>query len=230
MFWLQISSVAFAILSPLVLWAMHRRRPHPQLERTFARGIAFLLLAVFAAALWQKYSDAEFDAQRALPMHLCDWTLFAVVTALLWRGQTPFELAYFWGLCGTLQALVTPAIGSEVSLLRKIVFFVDHAAIVAGVLFLLLVPRLRPRSMWRVLLWSEIYLATALGVNALTGGNYGFLAHKPEQASMLDLFSATHWLYVLQINLVALLFFSVAYLPWWIVDLRRRKTEATGLS
>ena len=225
MFWLQISSIGLAILGPVALWVAHRRRPHPHLERAFARGIAFLLLALFAAGLGQKCLDAEFDAAHALPMQLCDWTLLAVVAALLWRWQTCFELGYFWGLCGTIQALVTPAIASDVELMRKLVFFLDHAGIVAGVLFLLLVPGLRPRSMWRVLIWSGSYLTTALVVNALTGANYGFLAHPPEQASMLDFFSKTHWLYVLEINLVALLFFTVAYAPWWIADrLRHGRT------
>ncbi len=35
---------------------------------------------------------------------------------------------------------------------------------------------------------------------------------------MLDLFSGTHWLYVLEINLVAGPFFAVLYLPWLIAD------------
>ncbi|MGB8167012.1 MAG: TIGR02206 family membrane protein [Chthoniobacteraceae bacterium] len=222
MFWLQVSSLALAILGPVALWAAHRRRPHPHVERTFARSLAFLLLAVFGAGLVQKHLDGEFDAAHALPMQLCDWTLLAVVAALLGRWQTCFELGYFWGLCGTLQALFTPAIGSDLDVWRQAVFFLDHAGIVAGVLFLLLVPRLRPRSMGRVLLCSELYLASALAVNALTGANYGFLAHPPEQASLLDLFSKTRWRYVLEINLVALLFFAAAYAPWWIADRRRR--------
>ena len=33
--------------------------------------------------------------------------------------------------------------------------------------------KMRPRGMWRVVLWSEVYLAAALAANALTGGNYG---------------------------------------------------------
>jgi hypothetical integral membrane protein (TIGR02206 family) len=226
MFWLQVFSLLLAILGPVALWAAHRRRPHPQVERDFAYGIAFLLLVVFTAGLVQKHLDGEFDAAHALPMQLCDWTLLAVVGALFWRGQTCFELGYFWGLCGTLQALVTPAIGPEIGVLRQAVFFLDHAGIVAGVLFLLLVPRMRPRSMWRVLVWSEIYLATALVVNALTGANYGFLAHPPAQASLLDFFSKERWLYVMEINLVAVLFYIVAFAPWWIADRRRRALPA----
>jgi uncharacterized membrane protein YwaF len=63
----------------------------------------------------------------------------------------------------------------------------------------------------------------ALLVNALTGGNYGFLSHKPPTRSMLDLFSNTHWLYVLEINLTGWIFFAALYLPWAIADFFRRR-------
>jgi hypothetical integral membrane protein (TIGR02206 family) len=230
MFCLQLLSIALAIFGPVALWAAHRRQPHPALERGFARGIAFLLLAVFVAMLGQKVIDGELDAVRGLPMHLCDWTLFIVVAALLTRNQTCFEVSYFWGICGTTQALITPAIAADSTLLRKAVFFLDHAGIVAGVLFLLLVPRMRPRSLWRVLICSEIYLATALAVNALTGANYGFLSHPPEQASLLDALSTTRWLYVAEINLIAIAFFSVAYAPWWLADRLKRPTVSPVVS
>jgi hypothetical integral membrane protein (TIGR02206 family) len=108
---------------------------------------------------------------------------------------------------------------------RIAVFFFIHAGIVAGVLHLLLTHRFRPewpRSILRVAVWSEVYLLAALLVDALTGANYGFLSHKPPTHSMLDLFSDTHWLYVLEINLVAWLFFALLYLPWLIFDLRRK--------
>jgi hypothetical integral membrane protein (TIGR02206 family) len=216
-FWLQASSLALAILVPIAIWAAHRRRPHPALERGFAFILAGLLLFLEAAGLWQKYVDGQFTPDLALPMQLCDWTLFAVAAALLTRHQTCFEVSYFWGLCGTIQALFTPAIRADTPFTRQLVFFLGHAAIVAGVLFLLLVPKLRPRAFLPIFIWSEIYLLAALAVNTLTGGNYGFLAHRPPQASMLDLFSDTHWLYVAQINAVGLGFFFIAYLPWLLV-------------
>ena len=215
---LQIGSLALAFLGPVVLWALHRRRPHPQLERNFARGIAALLLAVFVAGLGQKYCEGNLTAREGLPMQLCDWALFAVVAALLGRSQTCFELAYFWGLCGTLQALLTPAIESDRAWWLQLGFFLDHAGIVAGVLFLLLVPKMRPRGLWRVLVWSEVYLVSALAVDTLTGGNYGFLAHRPAQRTMLDFFPDPHWLYVASINATALVFFTALWLPWLIAD------------
>src|SRR5260221_9782654 len=219
---LQLFAIVLAVVAPLAMWAAHRRRPQPMLERAFALTIGISLLLLYCAGLMEKFVDGELDAAHALPMQLCDWTLFAVVAALFWRWQTCFELAYFWGLCGSSQALLTPAIPHDLEVLRQLTFFLDHAGIVAGVLFLLLVPKLRPRSFWRVVVWSEIYLLLALIANALTGANYGFLAHKPAQASMLDLFSQTHALYIAEINIVALAFFAAAYVPWLIADRLQR--------
>ena len=220
---LQLGSLALAFLGPVGLWALHRRRPHPAVERNFARGIAGLLLAVWVAGLGQKFGEGNFNAREVLPMQLCDWALFAVVAALLGRSQTCFELAYFWGLCGTTQALITPAIAADAAWWRQLGFFLDHAGIVAGVLFLLLVPKMRPRGLRRVVLWSEIYFASALAVNALTGANYGFLAHRPAQHTLLDLFSDTPWLYVAGINGLALVCFAAIYVPWLIADRLRKK-------
>jgi hypothetical integral membrane protein (TIGR02206 family) len=131
-------------------------------------------------------------------------------------------LGYFWGLCGTLQALFTPAIQDDVPWWKLLGFYLDHAGIVAGVMFLLLVPKMRPQGLGRVLLWSEIYLVCALVVNALTGGNYGFLSHRPTQRTLLDIFPDPHWLYVLSINAFAIAIFAIFWLPWWLVDRRRR--------
>lgn len=218
MSWLQIASIAFAFLSPVALWIVYQRNPHPEFERFFARAYAGLLIAVLLAGPLQLCLEGYMDAAHLLPMQLCDWALIAVVLALLRRSAVCFELAYFWGLCGTLQALFTPAIDANLEWWRLIVFFVDHAAIVASVLFLMLVTRMRPRTLWNVVLWSEIYLLAALLVNAWTDGNYGFLAHPPATPSMLDLFSETHWLYVVEINGVGLLFFAALYAPWMIAD------------
>ena len=217
MSWLQLASLALAFLGPLALWAAHRRHPHPRLERNSARGIAALLLVIYICELTVKVMEAGFDPGQVLPMHLCDWARFAVMAALLSRSQTCFELGYFWGLCGTLQAIVTPAIAHDAHWLKQLGFFLDHAGIVAGVIFLLLVARMRPRGLGRVLVWSEIYLAGALTVNALFGANYGFLSHRPGNPSLLDLFSDTRWLYVLEINAIAVAFFVAAYVPWWLL-------------
>ena len=216
---MQSASILFTILVPLILWIVCRRTGTERFRNLIRRTLAIGLLAFALAGIADKIATGAKPA-TALPMQLCDWVLFAVAASLWFRWQLGFELGYFWGLAGTMQALFTPAIEMTEAWWRLFVFFFYHALIVVSVLHLLITERCRPwpRSLLRVFVCSEIYVAAALLVNAATGGNYGFLAHRPEQATLLDRFSDTHWLYVAQINALALVFFPALYLPWFVWD------------
>ncbi len=224
---MQSASILFTVLAPLLLWLACRRADSERFRSLIRRVLAIGLLVFSLAGIADKIASGG-RADTALPMQLCDWVLFAVTAALWSRWQLGFELGYFWGLAGTMQALFTPAFDMDETPWRLFGFFFSHALIVVSVLHLLLTERCRPwpRSLLRVFVCSEIYVAAALLVNAATGGNYGFLAHRPEQASLLDALSDTHWLYVAEINALALVFFPALYLPWWIFDAikARRRT------
>ena len=216
---MQGAALAFTILAPLLLRAAGRRFPTPHFQNLVRRTLAVGLLAFEFAMLGDKIATGASPA-TALPMQLCDWVLFAVAASLWFRWQLGFELGYFWGLAGTMQALITPAIEMTEVWWRLFGFFFSHALIVVSVVHLLITERCRPwpRSLLRVFVCSEIYVAAALLVNAATGGNYGFLAHRPAQATLLDHFADAHWLYVAQINLLALTLFPALYLPWFVSD------------
>lgn len=220
----QVGAIAFIVILPLLVWCWDRHPHRRGMVKLAERALALALLLAYAGDLAAKWIDGTFTPQFALPMQLCDWALFAIVGALWCRWRACFDVAYFWGLAATLQAIFTPAIDADLHWLRKLGFFFIHAGIVAGVVHLIVTARFRPvwpRSILRIVVASECYLACALATNALTGGNYGFLAHKPAQHSMLDLFSDTAWLYVAQINAVAFVFFAALYVPWAIADRRR---------
>jgi hypothetical integral membrane protein (TIGR02206 family) len=221
----QIASLLFVVVVPAIVWWFDRRPHTAHLTRLCERGLAVALILSEGAELTAKYLDGAFTPDNALPMHLCDWALFAVSAALWWRWKAGFDVAYFWGLAGTIQALLTPAIEAHIHWFRLFGFFFIHAGIVAGVLHLVLTARFRPHwphAIIRVIVASEAYLATALVVNRLSGGNYGFLSHRPSTPTLLDLLSDERWLYVAQINLAAFAFFAALYLPWFIADLTRR--------
>ena len=145
-----------------------------------------------------------------------------VIMVALWTGNRRwFEVAYFWGIGGTLQAILTPNLRYGFPDIRFISFFVSHSGIIVGVVFLMLTKRLRPypMSIVRVFCWAEVYFVSAMIVDHFTQVNYGFLLHKPEAFSLLSYLSDSRPLYLLEMHLLALVFFAVLYLPFAIYDL-----------
>jgi len=185
-----------------------------RVDRAVAICLALLLVANYfgyAFYLWQR---ELFAWRQALPFQLCDWAMVTVIVALFTERRSWIELSYFWGIGGTFQAILTPNLQAGFPDIRFISFFVGHCGIVAGVIYLMIVRRFRPTlgSVWRTLAWSQLYLVATLLVDYLTGVNYGFLLHKPQAASILDYLSNTRWLYIVELEGLALLFFALLYL------------------
>ena len=209
---------------PLALAWMARRTKSAGFVRGAALFLALLLATnLFFQVIYHHTTPARLDGQ-ALPMQLCDWALFATIAALLTRNIYCFELAYFWGLAGTIQGIVTPELKDGFPTWQFFSFFVTHSGIVIAVLFMILAMRLRPQlsSLWRGMIWSEIYLVSALIVNAITGSNYGFLARKPVGPSLLDYLSSRPLIFIVELNLLAVVFFAALYLPFAVIDWRKR--------
>ena len=213
---LQLGFIAFTFGAPPLLWALSRAVRSPRLARAICLTFAWALVLSYVAALVIKFRSPEgAEWETTLPMHLCDWAAVITLIALIRRSLSAFELAYCWGLAGTAQALFTPAI--EINDNPAVLpFFLVHSIIPASVLWLIFEYKLRPRpgAYLRVMLWSEAYLAAALIANRLSGGNYGFLANRPSNPSVLDFYSDTWWIYVLQMNMTAAVVFALLLLPW----------------
>ena len=156
---------------------------------------------------------------------MCDWGMVVVIVAMWRKSQRWFEVAYFWGIGGTLQAVLTPNLHFGFPDVRFFSFFISHSGIIIGVVFLMLIRKYRPYpiSIIRVWLWSEFYFVITLTADELTGFNYGFLLHKPEAFSILNFLSDSRPFYLLQMHGLALVFFLVLYAPLATVDLVRRK-------
>lgn len=220
--------ITLTLAIPLGLGCAVRLTNSQRIDRAVAVCLS-LLLAVnycgYAASLMQRH---QLVWQQALPFQLCDWAMVTVIVALLTGRQGWSEVSYFWGIGGTFQAILTPNLQIGFPDIRFLSFFVGHCGIVAGIIYLMIARRFRPRfgSVWRTLAWSELYLIATLAVDRLTNVNYGFLLHKPQAASILDYLSDTRWLYVVELNGLALLFFALLYAPFAIADLLKRLRSA----
>jgi hypothetical integral membrane protein (TIGR02206 family) len=226
----HLTVIFLTVALPFVLALIVRRTKSRFLERSIAFSISALLLINYVAYLIVARRFGVTSWQKALPMQLCDWAMVVIIVAL-WTGNRRWlEIAYFWGIGGTLQALVTPNLAFGFPDLRFISFFVAHSGIIIGIVFLMLIYGFRPRAIGilRTFAWTEFYFVVAFTLDLLTGENYGFLLHKPEAASLLNLLSDWRPLYLLQFHGLAFLFFCALYAPFAIVDLvRKRQTPVT---
>src|SRR6266516_7687573 len=220
----HLAVIFLTIVLPFALAAIVRRTKSPRIQR----GIVVLLSAVltlnYVGYLIFVRSHGVVSWQQMLPLQLCDWGMVVVIVAMWTGNQRWFEVAYFWGIGGTLQAVLTPNLHFGFPDLRFFSFFISHSSIIVGVVFLMLIRRLRPypMSIVRVWLWSEFYFVVTIIADEVTGYNYGFLLHKPEAFSILNFLSDSRPLYLLEMHGVALLFFLVLYAPFATFDLVRR--------
>jgi hypothetical integral membrane protein (TIGR02206 family) len=222
----HIFVIVLTLVLPVSLAGAFRRTKSQQLDRAVRIFLSTLLVGNYIGYGVYQWQRGTLDWEQMLPFQLCDWTMFAVVVALITGGrQRWLEVAYFWGIGGSLQAIITPNLQFGFPDYRFFTFFLDHGGIVSGILYLMLSRKFRPTigSVWRTLLWSEIYLVVTLFVDHVTGVNYGFLLQKPQVASLLSLLSDWRPLYILQMNGVAILFFALLYAPFALVDLAHRK-------
>jgi hypothetical integral membrane protein (TIGR02206 family) len=213
---LHLCILAATILLPFAMSRLTRRDQRPRMARILAGALSVILLSdrIFAIALGYHAHRITRWAD-ALPMHLCDWASIAVIITLVWRRQLLYELAYFWGLAGTLQAVLTPDLAEQFPNPFFISFFVEHCGIIIAVLFMTWGLGMRPRrgAVWRAFLWTQFYVVCAAFVDWTCKTNYGYLVHKPIHSSLLDYFGPWPW-YILALEGLAVVLYTVLYLPF----------------
>ena len=226
----HLTVIFLTIVLPFALAAIVQRTRSQRLEKVIIGMLSAVLLVNYIVYLLFIRSQGLVDWWQMLPMQMCDWGMVVVIVAMWTGSQRWFEVAYFWGIGGTLQAVLTPNLRFGFPDWRFISFFTSHCGIIISVVFLMLTRRYRPypMSIVRVWLWSEFYFVVTLITDEMTGFNYGFVLHKPEAFSILSFLSDSRPLYLLQMHGVALLFFLGLYAPFAVVDLFRRGQSTGG--
>jgi hypothetical integral membrane protein (TIGR02206 family) len=221
-------AVSLAVIAVLIAALVGAARSRPG-RWTVAAG-RFLAIVIVAneTSWWVTIAfQHTWSLSYALPLHLCDVAAFVAAAALWSRRPLLVELTYFWGLAGTSNSLITPDISDHFPGYLFFQFYIDHGAIVAAALFLVIGLQITPRrgAVARVVVLTLALAAIDSVVNLLTGGNYMFLRHAPGVHSLLDLMGPWPW-YVVGAAALALVLFAALDLPFVIG--RRVTTARSG--
>ncbi|MDK8180483.1 TIGR02206 family membrane protein [Paenibacillus sp. UMB4589-SE434] len=209
-------SALSAFVLCLILLYVNRQRLHKSHYRKYGRFIlaAVLVLCEVTLNIWY-ITQGVFRLQDTLPLELCSISLYLCVFMLLFNNRFLFQIVYFTGIGGALQAILTPALTFDFPHYRFLEFFIAHFAIMLAVLYMVWVEQYRPtfKSVGLAMAFLNVLLVVVGSINYAVGGNYMFLMKKPDTASMLDLLGPYPW-YLLSLEAVAFVLFILLYLPF----------------
>ena len=218
--------VVLSLFAGLVLFLPYlKSRNNKKLNRRFRIIVAFVLIIdELLYHGWNIYIQ-EWTLQKMLPLHLCSVFVWLSAIMLLTKSFRIYEFAFFLGIGGALQVMLTPDIGDyNFPHFRFFQVFLSHGLIITSALYMTIVEGLRPtaRSLIRVILWFNVYVVFVFIVNLFLGSNYLYIMHKPETASLLDAMGP--WpVYIFVAEGAAFLTFILLYAPFWLGDIRRGK-------
>ncbi len=216
-------TVAGAVVTGIALCVLARRRPGPW-RVWVARAIGVALVADAVSFIVALLVAGTFSPKTSLPLALCDMAALVAAAACWWRVPVLVELTYFWGLAGTLQAVITPDLDVGFPHLVFFQYMVGHLGIVLAAVFLVVGLRISPRpgAVPRVFAITLGYTALVGLIDGITGANYMFLRSPPGEWTLLRVLGPWPW-YIASAAGVALVLLVALDAPFWH---RRRPTVA----
>jgi hypothetical integral membrane protein (TIGR02206 family) len=191
-FQLFSTSHIVAILIVLSTWiifiALMKRVKNNKVQNIVKYFVAFLpLFFELSYILWNALTG-QFSFAETLPFHLCAIFNILTVFIVLTENRLLLEIAYFIGVGGALQAIITPNMPQDFPHFVFIQLFAVHGLMILAVLYMIFVKGIIPRlkSIPKVFIIINLYLLLVYGINLITGGNYMFLMGPNPNPSLID--------------------------------------------
>ncbi len=171
-------------------------------------------------------SSGTFNLQKDLPLQACHFANIFLFMVMWRKNENWFRIFYFWVLAGTMQAIITPDIQADYPHYWFWRYWIVHAGPVVCIVYAAYVYGFRPRasSILKSFLAINLVLLIIGILNYFLNTNYAFLISKPAVKSLFDYLGPWPW-YVLVADLAAFILFTVVYIPYWLMDLRNKKSK-----
>ena len=226
----HLVAIASAPLVPVLLWLAFRSQENDSWKNRVAYVLACLLFFNEIAYRIYLYSIAETPTQflnYGLPLHICPLSLFAGLIAITRRSQLAYEISFFWALTAPVNSILTHDIVRPFPSFQFIGYFVSHCGAIWAALYATLVLKMRPKwiSIWHAFIALNVVAVLSVVVDiVLVGANYGFMIQPPDADN--PFFSAPWPWYILVIDVMSVVLFAIAYLPFHFIDQwKARKAE-----
>lgn len=224
---LHISILAATFSGAVISVYFARKSSNELLKLTIGKIFAVVLILNYIAYLVHRISSGYWELRYDLPMELCNWAVFAVIIALFTGKRIFAEMAYFWVMTGSINAVITPALNEGFPHPYFFIFLIEHSGVIIACIYAVFGLKLYPAK-WavpRVFGISQIYFFSALLIDYLLKGNYGFLMSKPDAGSAMDYMGDWPY-YLLTLQIIAVVSFSILYIPFYFVNRKNRLPQS----
>ncbi|MFL2701296.1 MAG: TIGR02206 family membrane protein [Gammaproteobacteria bacterium] len=214
--------VTLAIILCLAIFFPRNYRDKPVSQKeNIAKilGISIIALELVKPFIWH---SMDYPWIRLIPIHLCSLSGFFIGIFLLTKKRLFFEIAFFWGIGGGINALITPDVTLTFPDPKYVLFFLGHGLLIVNIGYACIALSNRPtfKSVKNGIFFSLAVLPVIYIINLLLGppANYWYLGAKPtEGQSIMDFFPDPPLHIPLLIIIGAFLFFLI-YSPYWVYD------------
>ena len=194
-------------------------------ETNYRYILAFMLIICDMSYYW-RLSSAPWLSNGAiehLPIGVCAWSVIFSSFMLVGKSQRLFDISYFWLLCGSIFALLTPTPLTYCgpTRFRYYQFWLEHTLGFIAIFYMMFIHDMRPnkRSFLRSYTALIGLALLAAWVNSLIpGANYLYMARPESAPSILDILPPHYGLRITIIAFAITFLFCLAYLPWYLKD------------
>ena len=213
--------IAIVVFLFLVIWLPWYSKNYLNINQQNKIGYALGIIVFINYPIWVllEILAGSFDILLHLPLHLCRFANLLILFVMIKKNYFIFEILYFWGLSGMLQAIFTPDIVENFPHFHYFRFFAGHHLLVVAIIYSVVVYNMKPtiNSMKKAFIGLNMFLIFAFISNIILGSNYFWIMEKPPMGSLLDYMGTWPW-YILTGEFVALGHFILAYLLFLFIE------------
>jgi len=208
--------IAIAFLIPV---SIKNRKYEDKIFIAKIIGFLAILLELIKPFIW--HYSMEFAWIELIPIHMCNLSTFFIGIFLLTEKRLFFEVSFFWGIGGGLNALLTPDIPNNFPDPQFILFFIGHGFLMIAIAYASISLKNRPtlKSVKNGIYFSLMSLPLIYIINELLGpeANYWYLASKPEGDSIFNLLPDPP-MHIPALIIIGVMLFFAIYSPYWLFD------------
>ena len=192
-------------------------------------GISTIALELIKPFIW--HYSMNFPWSTLIPIHMCNLSTLFIGIFLLTNKRLFFEVSFFWGIGGGINALLTPDIPKDFPDPQYILFFFGHGLLLVAIAYACVGLKNRPTlgSVKNGIYFSLTALPIIYLVNIILGtpANYWYLATKPATESLFNLFPEPP-LHIPVLIVLGVILFYLIYSPYWFYD-KFKKQDAESI-